>query len=177
MATSPTVVPDHIVILEYDPDWPVLFAREAARIRAALGDVAVRLEHAGSTAVPGLAAKPVVDIVVAVADSADEPTYMRPLVSAGYELRVREPDWYEHRMFSRPDNTVNLHVFSSDCPEVERMLLLRNWLRADRADRELYSQTKRSLAAESWPSVQHYADAKTAVIEEIIGRARKELTP
>ena len=129
MATSRTVVPDHIVILDYDPEWPVLFAEEAARIRAALGDIAVRIEHAGSTAVPGLAAKPIIDIVLVVADSADEPTYLGPLVSAGYELRVREPCWYEHRMFSGPKNIVNLHVFSSGCSEVDRMLLLRNWLR------------------------------------------------
>ena len=131
----------------------------------------MQLEHAGSTAVAGLVAKPRLDVLLAVADSADEPAYVPPLVEAGYVLRIREPDWYEHRVFRRSDPDVNLHVFSSGCVEIERMLLFRDRLRASREDRELYARTKRELAAREWRSVQDYADAKSGVVEEILARA------
>ncbi len=160
-----------ITLAEYDPDWPRLFAREAARIRAALGDRALRIEHVGSTSVPGLAAKPIIDILLAVADSADEPSYLPSLEAAGYLLRVREPGWYEHRMFKGPDTDINLHVLSIGAAEIGRMLRFRDWLRASGADRDLYLQAKRGLARRTWRHVQHYADAKTAVIQEIMDRA------
>ena len=86
-------------------------------------------------------------------------------------LRIREPDWHEHRVFKGPDTNVNLHVFSDGCPEIDRMLRFRDWLRTDQADRELYEQTKRELAAREWTYIQDYADAKTLVVEEIIARA------
>ena len=88
-----------ITLAEYDPQWPALYDREAARIRAVLGDTAVRVEHVGSTSVPGLAAKPIIDILLAVPDSADEQTYVPALQATGYVLRIREPDWFEHRLF------------------------------------------------------------------------------
>src|SRR5690349_21881543 len=91
-----------ITLADYDPGWPVLFAREAARIRAALGDRAVQIEHAGSTSVPGLAAKPIIDILLAVPDSSDEHASVPALEAAGYVLRIREPDWFEHRLFKGP---------------------------------------------------------------------------
>jgi len=160
-----------ILLIEYDPDWPRLFEREAARIRAALGDRAVQVEHVGSTSVPGLAAKPIIDIVLVVADSADEPSYVPDLEGAGYVLRIREPDWFEHRLFKGPDTNVNLHVFSRDCSEVQVMLYFRDWLRTHDDDRELYGRAKRELAAQDWKYVQNYADAKTAVVREIIARA------
>ncbi len=131
----------------------------------------MRIEHAGSTSVPGLVAKPVIDIVLVVSDSADESAYLPALESAGYSLRIREPNWYEHRMFKGPDTDVNLHVFSLGCPEVERMLLFRDWLRGSPADRDLYARTKLKLAEQEWEHVQDYADAKTAVVEEILARA------
>ena len=137
-----------------------------------LGSRALRIEHAGSTSVPGLAAKPVIDIVLAVADSADESAYAPALESAGYVLRIREPDWFEHRMFKGLDPETNLHVFSEGCSEIDRTLLLRDWLRLHPADRDLYERTKRALAAQEWEHIQNYADAKTAVIGEIIARAR-----
>lgn len=165
-----------IVIAEYDPRWPALFHREAGRIRAALGERAIVIEHTGSTSIPGLAAKPTIDILVVVASSADEESYAPALESAGYVLRIREADWHEHRMFKGPDTSVNVHVLSSGCPEIDRILLFRDWLRANRADRELYAQTKRELAGNDWTYVQQYADAKTAVIEEIIARARQSTT-
>ena len=161
-----------VLIVDSDPDWPLQFALEAAKIRQALGERALLLEHAGSTSVPGLAAKPILDIVLVVADSADEAMYVPPLEQAGYVLRIREPEWYEHRVLKGVDPAVNLHVFSPDCVETERMLLMRDWLRAHDDDRALYERTKRELARRDWQYLQHYADAKTEVVAAILARAR-----
>ncbi len=163
-----------IQVVDYDPGWPRLFEREEKRIRGALGERVVMLEHVGSTSVPGLAAKPRIDMLLVVPDSSDEPSYVTPLEAAGYRLVIREPDWYEHRVFKGPDTDVNLHVFSPGCVEIERMLLFRDWLRSHPDDRELYQRTKRELAAKDWKYVQNYADAKTQVVEEIIARAKGE---
>jgi GrpB-like predicted nucleotidyltransferase (UPF0157 family) len=160
-----------IELVEYDSAWPVLFAREEQRIRGALGDRARLVEHTGSTSVPGLAAKPIIDITMAVPDSSNEGEYVPPLEAAGYVLRIREHDWWEHRVLKGPDTNVNLHVFSEGCPEIERMLRFRDHLRANDEDRELYQRTKRELAANEWTYVQDYADAKTVVVEEILARA------
>ena len=160
-----------VELVDYDPEWPRLYRREEERIRGALGDRVVLLEHAGSTSGPGLPAKPVIDIVLEVADTTDEDAYVPPLEEAGYVLRIREPDWFEHRLLKGVAPSVNLHVFPAGCPEVERMLRFRDHLRADEADRELYERTKRELAAQTWEHVQNYADAKSAVVEEIMGRA------
>ena len=162
-----------VELVEYDPDWPRLYEREAARIRAALGDAVVQLEHTGSTAVPGLVAKPRIDMLLVVPDSADEPAYVPGLEAAGYTLVIREPEWYEHRIFKGPDTDVNLHVFSPDCTEVERLLLFRERLRRNSEDRELYERAKRALAQREWKFIQHYADAKSEVVEAIIARARE----
>lgn len=161
-----------IVIVDYDPQWPDLFKSEADRIRAALGSLALRVEHTGSTSVPGLAAKPVIDIVLAVDDSGSERDYLPALQAAGYALLLREPAWHEHRLLNRLGAAVNLHVFSAQCPEIERMLVFRDWLRTHPEDRELYSRTKRALAEQEWKTVDDYAGAKTAVISQILCRAR-----
>ena len=168
---EPRPLTEPIELVDYDPRWPERFRLEADRIRAALGDRALRVEHTGSTAVPGLAAKPIVDIVLVVADSADEESYVPALEPAGYVLRIREPDWYEHRVLKLPDPKVNLHVFSEGTPEIDRMLLFRDRLRADEGERELYERTKRELARKDWRFMQNYADAKTPIVEEIIARA------
>jgi len=160
-----------ILIQDYDPRWPALFAREAQRIRAVLGSRASQIEHAGSTSVPGLAAKPIIDVILAVTDSADEGAYVPDLETAGYVLRIRERE-FEHRMFKGPDTDINLHVYSHGCPEIDRMMMFRDWLRGNAGDRELYARTKLALAQREWKHVQNYADAKTAVIEEILARAR-----
>ena len=164
-----------ILLVDYDPAWPGLFERENARIRAALGERVVQLEHTGSTSVPGLAAKPCIDMTLVVPDSSDEASYVSALEAAGYVLVIREPDWYEHRVFKGPDTNVNLHVFSPGCQEIERMVGFRDWLRTHDEDRDLYERTKRELATREWKFVQNYADAKTDVVEEIVARA--ELPP
>jgi GrpB-like predicted nucleotidyltransferase (UPF0157 family) len=168
-----------IAIVEYDAEWPALYAREEERLRRVLGDRVVRLEHAGSTSVPGLPAKPLIDIVLEVPDTSDEGAYVDDLEAAGYPLTIREPEWFEHRLFKGPDTNVNLHVFPRACSEVDRMLIFRDWLRAYAPDRELYARAKRDLAARDWEYVQDYADAKTDVVMEIarhalVGAAARE---
>jgi GrpB-like predicted nucleotidyltransferase (UPF0157 family) len=161
-----------VEIHEYDPKWPRLYSREEERIRRVLGERVVRIGHAGSTSVPGLPAKSIVDIVLEVPDSSDELSYVPDMEAAGYRVVIREPEWYEHRVFKGPDTNVNLHTFTAGCEEVDTMLLFRDHLRANAADRELYERTKRELAAYPWKYVQQYADAKTAVVQEIMERAR-----
>ena len=156
-------------LAEYDPRWPVLYEREAARIRSVLGERVLRLEHVGSTSVPGLAAKPIIDILLVVADPADEASYVTPLEQAGYRLVIREPGWYQHRALKGPDTDINLHVHPPDSPEIGRHLRFRDRLRADPADRERYERVKRQLAGRRWTYVQQYADAKTEVITAIMG--------
>ena len=162
-----------IQIVDYDPEWPRLYEREAARVQTALGERILLLEHVGSTSVPGLAAKPKIDMLLVVADTANETAYVPAMETAGYVLTIREPDWYEHRMFKGPDTDINLHVFSTGCTEIDRMLLFRNWLRANESDRLLYERTKRELARKNWKYMQNYADAKTSVVNEILTRAPK----
>jgi GrpB-like predicted nucleotidyltransferase (UPF0157 family) len=160
-----------VVIADYDPIWPHWFESAAFRIREALGDKVLELDHVGSTSVRGLPAKPVIDINIVVADTTDEDAYVPPLEAVGYVLRVREPDWFEHRMLRGSDPPVNLHVFNPGCEEIERMLRFRDHLRTNEADRELYARTKRELAAQKWKYVQNYADAKSEIVQEILSRA------
>jgi GrpB-like predicted nucleotidyltransferase (UPF0157 family) len=163
-----------VQLAEYDPEWRDLFTREATRIMQILGDTAKSIEHVGSTSVPGLAAKPIIDILMEVVDSRDELSYVTPLESNGYELRIREPDWWEHRVLKGPDTDVNLHVFTAGCPEVNRMLRFRDHLRANPADRKLYEDRKRELASRQWAYIQNYADAKTDIIEDIFARSNTQ---
>jgi GrpB-like predicted nucleotidyltransferase (UPF0157 family)/2'-5' RNA ligase len=159
-----------ITLAAYDPQWPGLFVREANRIRAVLGDTAVVIEHVGSTSVPGLAAKPIIDMLLVVPNSADESSYVPLLQAAGYVLRIREPE-FEHRLLKGPDTDINLHVFTLGCSEIDRMLRFRDWLRINEADRNHYERTKRDLTQRVWRHVQHYADAKTTIIQKIMHRA------
>ena len=161
-----------IKIADYDPGWPEKFEAHARVIADALGGSALRIEHVGSTSVPGLAAKPVIDILVVVPDSADESAYLSRLEAAGYVLRVREPDWNEHRMFRTPERDVHVHVYSAGCTEIERTLAFRNRLRRNADDRRRYEQTKRELAAREWSDMNAYAAAKTEVIESILAASQ-----
>lgn len=155
----------------YDPSWPSQFSRLEVRVHQALGDKVLMLEHVGSTSIEGLSAKPIIDMVLVVSDSADEESYLPQLEEQGFVLHIREPDWYEHRLLKAPDIKANLHVFSEGCDEVNRMVSFRDWLRSHRADRELYEKTKRELAGRTWKYTQHYADAKSEVVREILSRA------
>jgi len=171
---EPPKLTGQVRLAEYDPGWPGQYELEAAKVRATLGGRVLLLEHIGSTSVPGLAAKPVIDILLVVADPAEEAAYVPPLQQAGYRLVIREPDWYQHRVLNGPEGTepaVNLHVHPPDSPEIARNLRFRDRLRADRADRELYERTKRQLASRDWTYMQQYADAKGEVVEAIMRRA------
>ena len=151
---------------EYDERWPTLYAEHERRIRAALPGVTI--EHIGSTSVPGLAAKPIIDIVVAVDDITAEEDYLDALLSIGYVLRVREP---EHRLVRTPERDVHVHIYERGTPAVSEYLRLRDRLRTDPADRDLYESTKRELMSQSWSDMNEYAAAKTEVIAAIKSRA------
>jgi GrpB-like predicted nucleotidyltransferase (UPF0157 family) len=167
----PRVPAGTIMLVDPDPAWAASFLVEAARIRKAVGGGVVDVHHVGSTSVPGLAAKPILDIVLLVEDSAVEDSYAPALQAAGYSFHVREPHWHEHRLFKAEQPKVNLHVFTAGSCEVVRMLAFRDRLRSHPADRHLYELTKRHLATRRWRYVQDYADAKSAVVNEILRRA------
>jgi len=153
----------------YRPEWAERFAAERERIAAALGPVAERIEHVGSTSVPGLDAKPIVDILVAVADPAD-PSVRAALEATGYVLRVDEEG---HRMFRTPERDVHVHLWVAGTPDVTDHVAFRDRLRASEADRRVYSELKHRLAAErEWDDINDYAEAKGALIGEILARAR-----
>lgn len=163
-----------VEIADYDPAWPGRFERERSRLASSLGPVARRIEHIGSTAVSGLAAKPVVDVLVTVDDVEDESAYRDSIEGLGFELRVKEPD---HRAFRTRARDVNLHVWPDDHPEVAKYLLFRDRLRHDPDDRSLYERVKRELASKgAWRDVNYYADAKSAVVQEILARAKASLS-
>lgn len=161
--------PESIALLAYDAAWPALYEELAAAIRKALGAVALQLEHIGSTAVPGLPAKPVIDIDLTVADPGREDLYLPALEALGYELRVREPSWHGHRCLHGALPRVNLHVFGPDCPEVIRHRMFRDWLRASEADRRLYARAKQCAAGETL-SIVDYNLRKQDVVRAIYER-------
>jgi GrpB-like predicted nucleotidyltransferase (UPF0157 family) len=157
-----------IIIHDYDERWPKIFEKHAAIIRKALGGVALRIEHIGSTSVPCLAAKPIIDILVVAADPWDEASYLPALVDAGYELRVREPEFDEHRMVRTPERDIHVHIFPPQSNEIDRYLVFRNQLRLNPADRTRYEQVKRMLSEREWEDTNDYAEAKSEVVEAII---------
>ncbi len=161
--------PATITVVDYDSEWPARFAVMAAAVRRALGRRARCVEHIGSTSVPGLPAKPIIDMLLTVDDVADEAAYVPPLESVGFVLRVREPG---HRMLRTPQKDVHLHVYEPDRREVRDYLDLRDWLRVHNEDRSLYAATKRRLAQQPWSDMNYYADAKTDVVLQILARAR-----
>lgn len=157
-----------VYLAPYDARWPSQYELLADRVRQALCDRVFLIEHVGSTSVPGLPAKPVIDMVLSVERSADEGAYVPDLVAAGFELKIREPDWFEHRLLKSPDIVGNLHVFSAGCDEVDRMIAFRDLLRTNEADRLAYEAAKRGLASRTWKHLQHYADAKSDIVREIL---------
>ena len=162
-----------VVIEDYNPLWPTWFADDRALILSAC-PTALSVEHTGSTSVPGLPAKPIIDILLQVPDSADETSYVPQLEAVGLTLRIREPEEMEHRVLYRrgAPHDVNVHVYSPvhAASEIARVLGFRDWLRTHDDDRDRYAATKRELSKKDWKFVQNYADAKTAIIEEIIAK-------
>ena len=157
-----------LALADYDPRWPETYVEHERRIRNALGG-AVRVEHTGSTSVPGLAAKPIIDILVTVQDITAEEDYLDQLLDAGYELRTREPG---HRLVRTPGRNVHVHVLEAGTQEAQDVVLFRDRLRSEPADRDLYERTKRALLSQDWPDMNAYSDAKSEVIAEIKRRAR-----
>jgi len=143
-----------IVIADYDPRWPRVFQKHAGILSRVLGSRALAIEHVGSTSVPGLAAKPIIDIDVIVDDSSDEATYLPEIVRAGYVLRVWEPDWHQHRMFRTPKLDVHVHLFSPGCVEFTRHLAFRDQLRSCPEDRLLEASLRRKPASTNWSEAQ-----------------------
>jgi GrpB-like predicted nucleotidyltransferase (UPF0157 family) len=158
-----------IAVVDYDERWPRRFQVTAGRVRHVLGEQALTVEHIGSTAVPGLAAKPIVDMLLTVPRVSDEAAYVPALESLGFVLRVRE---LGHRMLRTPEQDVHLHVYEPNRPEVRDYLDLRDWLRVDADDRERYAAEKRRLSQQQWRDMNDYADGKSDIIREVLARAR-----
>jgi GrpB-like predicted nucleotidyltransferase (UPF0157 family) len=163
-----------IDVTDPDPAWPRQFDYLAARIREALGWRALQLEHVGSTSVPGLAAKPVIDIDLTVADPDREQDYVPALETIGFRLVIREPWWYRHRALVADEPRCNLHVFGCESPEPVRHRIFRDWLRGDPGDRDRYAAVKRQAALEANAGGEHvmqYNARKQQVIRDIYRKA------
>ena len=163
-----------IEVADPDPHWPQRYRDLAARIRAALGWRALQLEHVGSTSVPGLAAKPIIDIDLTVADPGREQDYIPALEKIGFRLVIREPWWYGHRVLRADEPRCNLHVFGFDSPELVKHRIFRDWLRGNPGERDLYAAAKRQAAAEANARGEHdmqYNARKEQVIRDIYHRA------
>lgn len=160
-----------IYLEAYNKEWQQWFNLEKARIISILKDKALMVEHIGSTSVPGLCAKPIIDILLVVKDSADESGYVPDLQKAGYTLRIYEPEFEHHHMFKGIDRDINLHVFSKGSKEIDKYLLFRNYLRNNQDALAMYAAEKRKLAKRKWKYVQNYADAKSEVVQLILDRA------
>jgi GrpB-like predicted nucleotidyltransferase (UPF0157 family) len=161
--------PGPVTLVKCDPMWPTQFEALRAELAGTLGPLATGIEHVGSTAVPHLAAKPIIDVLVTVESIDPDEIYAAPLAAIGYELRVREPG---HRMFRPATRDVHVHVWAEGSQEAEDYVLLRNRLRASPADRDAYEALKRELARHDWPDVNYYAEAKSPMVRELLARAR-----
>jgi GrpB-like predicted nucleotidyltransferase (UPF0157 family) len=163
-----------IEMAEPDPAWPRRYDELAARIRQALGWRVLQLEHVGSTSVPGLAAKPVIDIDLIVADPGREQDYVPALEAIGFRLVIREPWWYGHRILRADEPACNLHVFGFDSPEPVKHRIFRDWLRGNPGDRDRYAAAKRQAAFQANAAAEHvmqYNARKQQIIREIYHRA------
>lgn len=167
-----------VEIAAADPAWPHQYQALSARIREALGERVLGLEHVGSTSVPELPAKPIIDIDLTVADPGDEPSYVPSLERTGFVLVVRERWWYNHRLLRHTAPACHLHVFAPDCPETARHRIFRDWLRSHPQDRALYAQAKAAAARETNSTAGHgmdYNARKQATMREIYARAFQQL--
>jgi len=169
------LTPVTVVIADADPAWPAQYDAYATALQSLLGERLLIVEHIGSTSVPGLAAKPVIDIIVGIEDPDDEPAYLPDLVSAGWALRVREPghrclraEPAVQRFDGESTLPANLHCYRPSSPEISRYLHLRDRLRADPVARARYANLKRSLATRRWADMNPYADAKGPLIRKLL---------
>ena len=159
--------PSPVEVVAPDPAWPQWYTVVRDRVVAALGDRVLAIEHVGSTAVPGLWAKPMIDIDLTVADSADEDAWLSDLESVGFVLRVREPDWEEHRVLRGQKPHTNLHVFSPDAREPHRHQMFRDWLRTHPEDRDRYAEVKREVAARGFDDAMLYNNEKAWFVYDL----------
>lgn len=167
-----------VAVVEPDPTWPERAARLADTVRAALAGRFVAVEHVGSTSVPGLAAKPLLDLLLVVPDPADEDAYVPALQAQGFVLAVREPWWHQHRLLRLDAPRTNLHVLGAGSAEATRMVLFRDWLRAHPDDRDLYADAKHaasSAATRAGEHVMQYNARKQQVVREIHARLFTDL--
>ena len=165
---------DPIVIVEYDPEWPQKYERARADILAAAGDVIRRIEHIGSTSVPGLAAKPVIDILIGVdALEATMPVLGERLAPLGYQ--ARQFGEAGHGYLRRKVDGVRTHhvpVYEAATIEGHADLVFRDWLRTHQEDAAAYERLKRDMAVLHYENREAYVDSKTEIVREILGRAR-----
>ena len=169
---------DAIVIAEYDPAWPQLYEQEAAQIADVLGDLLIAIEHMGSTSVPGLAAKPRIDIMPGIASEDDLDRTIEPMTGLGFEYIATYEDVMPYRrLFTRHPGegliAVNVHTVVVGSEFWERHLLFRDYLRKHPDVADDYARLKRELAP-NFTATNEYADAKTAFVREIENRARAE---
>lgn len=161
---------ENVAVVAYDPLWPNIYSALASKIMIELGSNLLEIDHVGSTAVPGLAAKSIIDIDLTVADAADEKTYVSALENLGYRLIVREPRFHGHRLFHHDNPRVNLHVFTQDTPETARHLLFRDWLRQSEKDCKLYANAKFEAVKDCSFDIQKYHENKSKVVHDIYQR-------
>lgn len=166
---------ENVAVVAYDPSWPEIYSALESKIKNKLGSNLLKIDHVGSTAVPGLAAKPVIDIDVTVADAADEEIYLLALENLGYRLIVREPRFHGHRLFHHENPRVNLHVFTQKTPETARHLLFRDWLRQSEKDCKLYADAKFEAIKGCSFDIQKYHENKSKVVHDIYQRIFKHL--
>lgn len=157
---------EEIAVVPYDPVWSQIYERVRNEIEGVLGSRVVAVEHIGSTAVPGLSAKPVIDIDLIISDPDQEEDYLPQLTELGFVLTIRERSWYRHRMLRRSSPRVNLHVFPPDSPEHIRHKLFRDWLRTNQTARAQYAAVKKQ-ASKGMDTVAGYNERKHAVVHEI----------
>jgi putative glutamine amidotransferase len=161
-------------IVDYDAEWPARFEQTVEPLRRALGDMALRIDHVGSTSVPGLAAKPVIDVQISVPSLIPRAHVIDPLLAIGYEHNI-DPIETEHEFLSKsePDGSraVHLHVCEAGSAWERRHLAFRDELRRDPGAADEYATLKRQLAAEHPRDIQTYVDGKSAFIRSVEARA------
>jgi GrpB-like predicted nucleotidyltransferase (UPF0157 family) len=162
--------PTKVEVVAPDANWPTAYDAVRDQVDAALGERVITLEHVGSTSVPGLWAKPMIDVDLTVADSGDEGAWLPDLEAAGFELRVRQPEWEEHRCLRGREPTCNLHVFSPGAREPRRHKMFRDWLRAHPEDRDRYAEVKRAVAARGFTDQMLYNNEKAWVVYDLYER-------